>query len=87
MDRGLETGLQTSRTEVSGSWATVYLQGVVEHILRTLGSVCSTTMPISFPRMLFTGIVLLQLCSVTLELFYVLVDLNCEDVMLELIFK
>ena len=29
----------------------------------------------------------LQLCSVTLELFYVLVDLNCEDIMLELIFK
>ena len=28
-----------------------------------------------------------QLCSVTLELFYLLVDLNCEDVMIQLVFK
>ena len=30
---------------------------------------------------------LLQLCPVSLELLYLLVDLNCEDVMLELILK
>ena len=30
---------------------------------------------------------LLQLCSVSLELLYFLVDLNCEDIMLELILK
>ena len=30
---------------------------------------------------------LFQLCAVSLELFYTLVDLNCEDVMLELVLK
>ena len=28
-----------------------------------------------------------QMCAVTLEFFYVLLDLNCEDVMLELVLK
>ena len=28
-----------------------------------------------------------QTCTVALELVYVLIDLNCEDVLLELVFK
>ena len=29
----------------------------------------------------------MQMCAVTLEFFYVLLELNCEDVMLELVLK
>ena len=35
----------------------------------------------------FGCLCLFQLCAVTLELFHKLVDLNCEDLMLELVLR